>query len=154
MWCVCTIITKFINLGSYLYSFCHYSLVSMFQMYFTAKIAKKVRLNQLDAICVSIVLLPDFIIPPIYLCSPELYRASGKFEVLDRMLPKFRATNHRMLIFCQMTSLMTIMEDFLNWRGRVDSKFVYSLNMISYVVLLDWRGSTWCKFMKVSGANK
>ena len=33
------------------------------------------------------------------------------------MLPKFRTTNHRMLIFCQMTSLMTIMEDFLNWRG-------------------------------------
>ena len=52
-------------------------------------------------------------------CSPELYRASGKFEVLDRMLPKFRAANHRMLIFCQMTSLMTIMEDFLNWRGKI-----------------------------------
>lgn len=49
--------------------------------------------------------------------SPELYRASGKFEVLDRMLPKFYATKHRCLVFCQMTTLMTIMEDFLNWRG-------------------------------------
>ena len=25
----------------------------------------------------------------VFVCSPELYRASGKFEVLDRMLPKF-----------------------------------------------------------------
>ena len=50
-------------------------------------------------------------------CRPELYRASGKFEVLDRMMPKFRAANHRMLIFCQMISLMTVREDFLNWRG-------------------------------------
>ena len=49
---------------------------------------------------------------------PELYRSSGKFEVLDRMLQKFRTTNHRVLIFCQMTTLMTIMEDFLNWRGE------------------------------------
>ena len=37
--------------------------------------------------------------------------------MLDRMLPKFRASGHRMLIFCQMTSLMTIMEDYLNWKG-------------------------------------
>ena len=35
-----------------------------------------------------------------YPCRCELYRASGKFEVLDRMLPKFKATGHRMLIFC------------------------------------------------------
>ena len=51
-------------------------------------------------------------------CRCELYRASGKFEVLDRMLSKFKATGHRMLIFCQMTTLMTIMEDYLNWRGE------------------------------------
>ena len=50
--------------------------------------------------------------------SPDLYRASGKFEMLDRMLPKFKVTKHRCLVFCQMTSLMTIMEDYLNWRGK------------------------------------
>ena len=27
--------------------------------------------------------------------SPDLYRVSGKFEVLDRMLPKFKASGHR-----------------------------------------------------------
>nr|CAG8539454.1 2523_t:CDS:10 [Entrophospora candida] len=46
-----------------------------------------------------------------------LYRVSGKFELLDRILPKFSCTNHRVLMFFQMTAIMTIMQDFLNWRG-------------------------------------
>lgn len=45
----------------------------------------------------------------------DLYRASGKFELLDRILPKLQATNHRVLLFCQMTSLMTIMEDYFTY---------------------------------------
>ncbi|CAG8483945.1 10612_t:CDS:10, partial [Scutellospora calospora] len=49
--------------------------------------------------------------------SSLLYRVSGKFELLDRILPKLFATRHRVLIFFQMTAIMTIMEDFLNWRG-------------------------------------
>lgn len=49
--------------------------------------------------------------------GPDLYRASGKFELLDRILPKLKATNHRVLLFCQMTQLMTIMEDYLTWRN-------------------------------------
>ncbi|XP_070819753.1 probable global transcription activator SNF2L2 [Chaetodon trifascialis] len=47
----------------------------------------------------------------------DLYRASGKFELLDRILPKLQATNHRALLFCQMTSLMTIMEDYFSFRN-------------------------------------
>lgn len=47
----------------------------------------------------------------------DVYRSSGKFELLDRILPKLKATNHRVLLFCQMTSLMTIMEDYFNYRG-------------------------------------
>ena len=43
-----------------------------------------------------------------------LYRTSGKFELLGRILPKMRASSHKVLIFFQMTSVMTIMEDFLN----------------------------------------
>nr|QYV43157.1 Brahma [Colaphellus bowringi] len=49
--------------------------------------------------------------------GPDTYRASGKFELLDRILPKLKVTSHRVLLFCQMTQLMTIMEDYLNWRG-------------------------------------
>lgn len=52
-----------------------------------------------------------------YLSSPDLYRSSGKFELLDRILPKLRATNHKVLLFCQMTSLMTIMEDYFAYRN-------------------------------------
>ncbi|XP_060525669.1 ATP-dependent helicase brm-like [Cylas formicarius] len=49
--------------------------------------------------------------------GPDIYRASGKFELLDRILPKLKATNHRVLLFCQMTQLMSIMEDYLTYRG-------------------------------------
>ncbi|CAI9732152.1 probable global transcription activator SNF2L2 isoform X1 [Octopus vulgaris] len=49
--------------------------------------------------------------------GPELYRVSGKFELLDRILPKLRAKDHRVLLFCQMTSLMSIMEDYFVCRG-------------------------------------
>ena len=47
----------------------------------------------------------------------DLWRCSGKFELLGRIIPKFQATGHRMLIFCQMTNLMTIMEDYFNHLG-------------------------------------
>ncbi|XP_059468333.1 ATP-dependent helicase brm isoform X2 [Neocloeon triangulifer] len=56
-------------------------------------------------------------IPTNIVHGPDLFRASGKFELLDRILPKLKRTNHRVLLFCQMTQLMTIMEDYLNWRG-------------------------------------
>lgn len=49
--------------------------------------------------------------------GPDVYRSSGKFELLDRILPKLKQTGHRILLFCQMTSLMTIMEDYFTWRG-------------------------------------
>lgn len=46
----------------------------------------------------------------------NLFRVSGKFELLDRILPKFEATGHRVLMFFQMTAIMDIMEDYLRWR--------------------------------------
>lgn len=44
---------------------------------------------------------------------------SGKFEILDRILPKLKEFNHRVLLFCQMTQLMTIMEDYFNQKGNI-----------------------------------
>lgn len=35
--------------------------------------------------------------------GPDLYRASGKFELLDRILPKLKFYGHRVLIFCQVS---------------------------------------------------
>jgi len=46
-----------------------------------------------------------------------LWRTAGKFELLDRVLPKFQATKHRVLMFFQMTQIMNIMEDFMRLRG-------------------------------------
>ncbi|KAJ2832016.1 ATP-dependent DNA helicase Snf21 [Coemansia furcata] len=46
-----------------------------------------------------------------------IYHSAGKFELLGRMLAKLLATGHRVLIFFQMTQIMTIMQDFLEWRG-------------------------------------
>ena len=47
----------------------------------------------------------------------KLVRTSGKIELLHRILPKFFATGHRVLIFFQMTKVMDIMEDFLKMMG-------------------------------------
>ena len=65
-----------------------------------------------------------------YATGPDLYRSSGKFEVLERMLPKFKETNHRVLLFCQMTQLMTIMEDYLQWKG------IHTHTRMSIILLL------------------
>ncbi|XP_057960121.1 probable ATP-dependent DNA helicase CHR12 [Malania oleifera] len=43
----------------------------------------------------------------------EIVRASGKFELLDRLLPKLRRSGHRILLFSQMTRLMDILEIYL-----------------------------------------
>ncbi|KAJ7630412.1 SNF2-family ATP dependent chromatin remodeling factor snf21 [Roridomyces roridus] len=54
---------------------------------------------------------------PSGLIDEKLVRNSGKFELLNRVLPKFFATGHRVLIFFQMTKVMDIMGDFLNYMG-------------------------------------
>lgn len=48
--------------------------------------------------------------------NDDIWRTAGKFELLDRLLPKLKATGHRVLIFFQMTLIMNIMEDFLRLR--------------------------------------
>uniref|UniRef100_A0A914QVS6 Uncharacterized protein n=1 Tax=Panagrolaimus davidi TaxID=227884 RepID=A0A914QVS6_9BILA len=58
----------------------------------------------------------------------DLCRVSGKFDLLDRILPKFIACGHRILIFCQMTSTMTILEDYLTFK-------VYYCVRLSYLRL-------------------
>ncbi|KAG1686000.1 hypothetical protein DVH05_007301 [Phytophthora capsici] len=47
----------------------------------------------------------------------DIVRSSGKFELLDRMLPKLKAAGHRVLMFSQMTQLMHVLEDYFNYRG-------------------------------------
>ncbi|EMD41348.1 hypothetical protein CERSUDRAFT_109939 [Gelatoporia subvermispora B] len=56
-------------------------------------------------------------INPSGIIDDKLIRTSGKIELLSRILPKFFATDHRVLIFFQMTKVMDIMEDFLKMMG-------------------------------------
>ncbi|KAJ7356438.1 P-loop containing nucleoside triphosphate hydrolase protein [Mycena albidolilacea] len=51
------------------------------------------------------------------LVDDKLIRNSGKIELLNRILPKFFAGGHRVLIFFQMTKVMAIMADFLTMMG-------------------------------------
>ena len=52
--------------------------------------------------------------------ATEVVRASGKLELLHRILPKLRAGGHRILLFSQMTKLLDILEEYL-----VDSGHAY-----------------------------
>lgn len=47
----------------------------------------------------------------------NLYRASGKLELLDRILPKLKKAGHRVLIFTQMTSVLDIFEDYFAYKA-------------------------------------
>ncbi|VVB15168.1 unnamed protein product [Arabis nemorensis] len=46
--------------------------------------------------------------------KPEIVRASGKFELLDRLLPKLKRAGHRILLFSQMTRLIDLLEIYLS----------------------------------------
>lgn len=44
-------------------------------------------------------------------------KASGKLELLDKMLKILKRQNHRVLVFSQMTKMLDILEDFLDGAG-------------------------------------
>ncbi|KAH9298985.1 hypothetical protein KI387_030667, partial [Taxus chinensis] len=41
---------------------------------------------------------------------------SGKLQTLDSLLKRLRAENHRVLLFAQMTKMLNILEDYMNYR--------------------------------------
>jgi len=49
--------------------------------------------------------------------GPNLFRVSGKLEVLDRMLPKLLQFGHKTLIFSQFTSVLDVLGAYLEWKG-------------------------------------
>ncbi|KAF2074803.1 hypothetical protein CYY_003906 [Polysphondylium violaceum] len=44
----------------------------------------------------------------------DLIRASGKFDTMDQILMKMRASGHRVLIFTQMTEVINLMEEYFS----------------------------------------
>ncbi|EPE10135.1 snf2-family atp dependent chromatin remodeling factor snf21 [Ophiostoma piceae UAMH 11346] len=59
----------------------------------------------------------ETVMNPLNVSNDLLWRTAGKFELLERVLPKYKASGHRVLMFFQMTAIMDIMEDFLRYRG-------------------------------------
>jgi superfamily II DNA/RNA helicase len=47
----------------------------------------------------------------------HIWRSSGKFELLQRILPKLQRLEHRVLIFSQMVKLMDLLQDHLRQFG-------------------------------------
>ncbi len=41
---------------------------------------------------------------------------SGKMAMLDKLLPRLREEGSRVLVFCQMTRMLDILEDYCLWR--------------------------------------
>ncbi|KAK1791623.1 hypothetical protein P4O66_013623 [Electrophorus voltai] len=60
----------------------------------------------------------------------QLVKTSGKFLILDRMLPELKKRGHKVLIFSQMTSILDILMDYCYLRGyqysRLDGSMKYT----------------------------
>ena len=82
-----------------------------------------------------------------------MYHTSGKFELLDCMLPKFMESRHRILLFCQMTQLMTIMEDYLQWRGGLCLSACLSVPVTIITVLLLFHSPGY-PYLRLDGGTK
>ncbi|KAM7257338.1 hypothetical protein ACFE04_013079 [Oxalis oulophora] len=55
--------------------------------------------------------------PPMQPFDPaKLLTDSGKLQTLDALLKRLRAENHRVLLFAQMTKMLNILEDYMNYR--------------------------------------
>merc|ERR1712137_1244575 len=85
-----------------------------------------------------------------YIINEDLVRASGKLVLLDQVLPKLKAAGHRVLIFSQMTALMTILGYYLNYRGykhlRLDGS-TKSDDRTEYMRLYNQKDSPYFIFM-------
>lgn len=65
----------------------------------------------------------DRSLPPL---GEHLVEACGKLQLLDKLLARLKAGDHRVLIFSQMTRMLDILEDYMIMRGyeycRIDGK--------------------------------
>jgi SWI/SNF-related matrix-associated actin-dependent regulator of chromatin subfamily A member 5 len=66
---------------------------------------------------------------PPYFDGDHIIDASMKFKFLDKLLPRLLDIRHKILIFSQMTRLLDILDDYLNYRGfrfcRIDGSTSY-----------------------------
>ena len=65
-------------------------------------------LHKLDPEFQSTIFIPSF---------ESLIADSAKLRYLDTLLAELKVGGHRVLIFCQMTKMMNLLEEFMAWRG-------------------------------------
>ncbi|GAB1287896.1 Chromodomain-helicase-DNA-binding protein 1-like [Apodemus speciosus] len=94
---------------------------------FENETAKKVKLqNILTQLrkCVDHPYLFDGVEPEPFEVGEHLIEASGKLQLLDRLLAFLYSGGHRVLLFSQMTHMLDILQDYMDYRGysyeRVD----------------------------------
>ncbi|AWP13756.1 putative lymphoid-specific helicase [Scophthalmus maximus] len=65
-----------------------------------------------------------------FMIDEQLVLSSGKFLILDRLLPALKKREHKVLIFSQMTSILDLLMDYCYLRGfqysRLDGSMSYS----------------------------
>lgn len=75
---------------------------------------------QLRKVCNHPYLMPGGWEGPPYLVNESIVRSSGKMVLLDKLLAKLyndKEGKHKVLLFCQMTKMLDILEDYLEYRG-------------------------------------
>ncbi|XP_054996141.1 chromodomain-helicase-DNA-binding protein 1-like [Sorex araneus] len=94
---------------------------------FDNEMAKKVKLqNVLSQLrkCVDHPYLFDGVEPEPFEIGEHLIEASGKLHLLDKLLAFLYPRGHRVLLFSQMTQMLDILQDYMDYRGysyeRVD----------------------------------
>ncbi|XP_047410962.1 chromodomain-helicase-DNA-binding protein 1-like isoform X2 [Sciurus carolinensis] len=94
---------------------------------FENEMAKKVKLqNILSQLrkCVDHPYLFDGVEPEPFEVGDHLIEASGKLHLLDKLLDFLHSRGHRVLLFSQMTQMLDILQDYMDYRGysyeRVD----------------------------------
>lgn len=94
---------------------------------FDNELAKKVKLqNVLSQLrkCVDHPYLFDGVEPEPFEIGDHLIEASGKLHLLDKLLTFLYSRGHRVLLFSQMTQMLDLLQDYMDYRGysyeRVD----------------------------------
>eukprot|EP00276_Gloeochaete_wittrockiana_P007482 CAMPEP_0184664646 /NCGR_PEP_ID=MMETSP0308-20130426/53797_1 /TAXON_ID=38269 /ORGANISM="Gloeochaete witrockiana, Strain SAG 46.84" /LENGTH=1546 /DNA_ID=CAMNT_0027108181 /DNA_START=71 /DNA_END=4711 /DNA_ORIENTATION=+ len=71
---------------------------------------------QLRKVCNHPYLFPNFRPEP-YVFGDHISQNSGKLVLLDKLLPKLKAEDHRVLLFSTMTHMLDVVEDYVQWKG-------------------------------------
>ena len=61
--------------------------------------------------------------------SVKMVNICGKLMVMDQMLVRLKAGGHKVLIFSQMTQMLDVLADYLDFRGFEHSRLDGTMNM-------------------------